>query len=269
MIPRLVDVGANLAHRRFRDDLPAVLGRAEEAGVETIVITGTSVAASRDAVTIASSHLRPALELRATAGIHPHEARTYGPDVDGLLERLAARREVVALGECGLDYDRDFSPRDAQRRAFAAQLDLAISLKKPAFLHERAAHDDFVAIVRPRVDRLVAAMVHCFTGSARELDAYLDMGLHVGITGYLCDARRGAHLGPLLARVPKGKLHVETDAPFLLPRDLARPPTVPGRNEPCLLPHVLAAVARARREDIAETAAHTSAASRAFFGLPG
>jgi len=266
-LPSLVDVGANLAHKRFRDDLPAVLARAEAASVSAIVVTGTSLPASRAALALARAHGSGGLVLRSTAGVHPHEASSFGAETERELARLLAQPEVVAVGECGLDFDRMFSPAEAQVRAFEAQLELAISLKVPVFLHERSAHAAFVEVLRPRVGKLARAMVHCFTGSARELAVYLDLGLHVGFTGFVCDPRRGGHLPTLVREVPRGRLHVETDAPFLLPKDLPSPPRS-GRNEPSLLRHVLAAVARARGEPAADTALHTREASRAFFGLP-
>lgn len=266
----LVDVGANLAHKRFRHDLPAVLARARAAGVEAIVATGTSEAASRRAFELAEAGARerwPVL-LASTAGVHPHEARSFDSGTVAALRALAARPEVVAIGECGLDHDRDFSPRPQQLRAFEAQLELAAELGMPVFLHERAAHEDFVSVLRAIRPRLSRAVVHCFTGTAAELERYLALGLHVGITGFACDPRRGAHLPGLAARVPPGRLLVETDAPFLLPRSEAPPAFVAdGRNEPALLPVVVRALARARGVPPEQLAEETSAAARAFFGL--
>jgi TatD DNase family protein len=262
----LVDVGANLAHRRFREDLGAVLERAHSSGVATIVVTGTSVAASRAAFEVVVSHGSGSVALRSTAGIHPHEARSFGPESERELSRLLARPEVVCVGECGLDYDRMFSTREEQLRAFEAQLDLAISAKKPVFLHEREAYTDFAEVLARKAPHLVGGIVHCFTGDARALDTYLGLGMDIGMTGFLCDERRGTHLRALVKRVPAGRLHVETDAPFLVPRDL-RPLPKDGRNEPRFLPHVLAAVAHARQEPIHVTAKHTREASARLFGL--
>lgn len=262
----LVDIGANLTHKRFRDDLDAVLERATTHGVAAIVVTGTSVAASRAAFELVVSRPRSTVLLRSSAGIHPHDARSFGSDSERELSRLLSLPEVVAVGECGLDYDRMFSPREAQLRAFEAQLDLAIHAKKPVFLHEREAHEDFADVLSRKASALVGGVVHCFTGEARALERYLDLGMHIGFTGYLCDERRGTHLRELVRRVPADRLHVETDAPFLLPRDL-RPAPKDGRNEPRFLPHVLAAVARARSEPVEVTARHTREASAKLFGL--
>lgn len=264
----IVDIGANLGNKAFREDLDGVLARARDAGVEAIVATGTSVPASRLAWEIAEREREPSRSPRlyATAGIHPHHASTYGPDALVALRELCARREVVAVGECGLDFDRNFSPRDAQLACFEAQLGLAAELGMPVFLHERAAHDDFVRIMERWRPRLSRAVVHCFTGTGEALARYRALDLHIGLTGWLCDERRGRHLVPLAASIPEARLMIETDAPYILPRDM-RPRPRSHRNEPAYLPHVLGAVARARGEDAAVLARATTATARAFFAL--
>jgi TatD DNase family protein len=265
----LVDIGANLTNKAFRADVDAVLARAATAGVAAIVVTGTSAQASRMAREIAVEHRAAAAgpKLYATAGVHPHHASTFSRDTLEELRGLLSRPEVVAVGECGLDYNRNFSPQDAQRRAFEAQLELAAELKKPVFLHERDADGDFTAILARWRPKLVGGVVHCFTGDRAALERYLELGMHVGITGWICDERRGTHLKELVRLVPPGKLLVETDAPYILPRDLPRRPR-DGRNEPAFLAHVARAVAASRGESLDELAAHTTAAARALFALP-
>jgi TatD DNase family protein len=171
----------------------------------------------------------------------------------------------VAVGECGLDYFRDFSPRDVQRRAFTQQLEIAATLGKPVFLHQRDAHDDFLAILREH--GVTNGVAHCFTAGERERDAYLELGLHLGITGWINDERRGLPLREAVKGIPADRLMLETDAPYLLPRDL-RPMPKSRRNEPQYLPQVAAAVAAARGESIDAVAAHSTATARRFFGLP-
>ena len=127
---------------------------------------------------------------------------------------------MVAVGECGLDYFRNLSPPDAQRQAFIAQLEIATRVGKPVFLHQRDAHDDFVAILRDFAGTLLGGVAHCFTGGEAELEAYLALGLYIGITGWACDERRGHELRRSVPRIPLDKLLIETDAPYLLPRDL-------------------------------------------------
>jgi TatD DNase family protein len=261
----LIDIGANLGHESFQHDLPAVLARAHAAGVAQLLVTGASRAGSRDAVALARAH--PGV-LFATAGVHPHHAVELTAEGEAELRELHAAPEVVAVGECGLDYFRDFSPRPAQRRAFERQLEIAADNGKPLFLHQRDAHEDFMAALRPFDGRLGTVVVHCFTGTREELHACLDAGYSIGITGWLCDERRGLHLREIVRDIPADRLLVETDAPYLLPRTV-RP--VPGhrRNEPMFLPHIVAELARDRGEDPATTAALTSANARRIFGLPG
>jgi TatD DNase family protein len=265
----LVDIGANLTNKAFRADREAVLARAAEAGVAAILVTGTSAQASRHAREIAIEHPRghrPA--LYATAGIHPHHASTLSGEAIDELRALLARPEVVAAGECGLDYNRNFSPQDAQRRCFEAQLELAADVRKPVFLHERDAFDDFAAILARWRPRLTGGVVHCFTGDRAALQRYLELDLHIGVTGWICDERRGTHLRDLVRLVPCGRLLVETDAPYILPRDLPRRPK-DGRNEPAFVAHVARTVASCRGERFEELAEHTTAAARGLFGLAG
>jgi len=259
----LVDIGANLTHESFRPDFDAVLERARAHGVARIVVTGASAGGSRAAHALASAH--PGF-LFATAGVHPHHAHEYDEDTDVLLRELVADDVVRAVGETGLDYYRDYSPHAAQASAFERQLAIAIDCGKPLFLHQRDAHADFLACMDNVRDRIGRAVVHCFTGERGELVDYLDRGWYIGITGWICDERRGLHLRELAKLVPADRLMIETDAPYLLPRDL-KPKPSHRRNEPMYLAHVCAAVAAARGEDVAVTAATTSAAARAFFGL--
>jgi len=228
----LVDIGVNLAHRRFDADRDEVIARAAAAGVKRLVITGTNLAASRRALELA--RVLPGA-LYSTAGIHPHEARNASPEALAELRALAQQPEVRAVGECGLDFDRDFSPRPRQEEAFEAQLELATALGKPVFLHERAAHARFVSILTRWRPRLTAAVLHCFTGTAAELDACLALDMHIGITGWINDERRGLGLRDVVARIPADRLMIEIDVPFLIPRD-ADPQPRDRRNEPALLP---------------------------------
>jgi TatD DNase family protein len=259
-----IDIGANLTHDSFERDREAVIERARRHGVVQMIVTGASLVDSAAGVELARGHEGA---LFATAGVHPHHAAHFSATDLPQLRRLLAQPLVVAAGECGLDYYRDLSPRDAQLRAFEWQLQLAAESGKPVFLHQRDAHQDFVAVLREHRARLVGGVAHCFTAGAPELEDYLGLELSIGITGWLCDERRGAHLAALLARVPADRLLLETDAPYLLPRDIAPKPKS-RRNEPMYLPHVAAAVAAARGESLEQCAACTSANARRLFGLP-
>lgn len=261
---QLIDIGANLAHDSFDDDREAVLARARRAGVVQLVVTGSSEMASRDAAALAARHEGT---LFATAGVHPHHASEYTDATHAALRTLAREPAVVAIGECGLDYFRDFSPREAQREAFRAQLELAVETALPVFLHQRDAHDDFVEILAPYRDRMPRAVAHCFTGERHMLHDYLELGLHIGITGWICDERRGRHLHEFAHDIPLERLMIETDAPYLLPRSL-RPKPKSRRNEPGYLPEVLRVLAEATGHSEAELADATTRNARSFFALP-
>lgn len=261
----LIDIGVNLAHDSFDADRDAVMQRALAHGVVQMVVTGASEDGTRKAIDLSRAH--PGV-LFATGGVHPHHAADLTAEALPALAALAREPEVVAVGECGLDYFRDFSPRDLQRRAFAWQLELAAQTAKPVFLHQRDAHDDFVAMLREHRTAIAGGVAHCFTAGPAERDAYLELGLHIGITGWICDERRGLHLREVVRGIPAERLMLETDAPYLLPRDL-KPAPKSRRNEPHYLTHVAAAVAAARGESVDTVAHHTTANARRFFGLPG
>ena len=260
----LIDIGANLTHDSFDRDRDEVLQRARDAGVTRMIITGASREHSPKALALAQAH--PG-ELFATAGVHPHHAVEYTEECDAEMRALHAHPEVVAVGETGLDYFRDFSPRPAQRKAFERQLQIAAENGKPLFLHQRDAHADFMAMMKNFDGKLGPAVVHCFTGMREELFDYLDQDWHIGITGWLCDERRGQHLRELVKHIPPNRLMIETDAPYLLPRTV-KPMPKDRRNEPMYLAHIVEELARDRGEDVAATTAATVGTSSAFFRLP-
>ena len=260
-IPHWADIGVNLTDKQFRDDQDEVLERARSAGVTWQLLTGTNVDESRLAMELASQHN----DLFSTAGLHPHSARFYSPALEKELRELLTQKSVKAAGEMGLDFNRDFSPRPDQERAFEAQLALAVEYRLPVFLHERDAHERFAPILKAHRDHLVGAVVHCFTGSRQALFDYLDLDCHIGITGWVSDERRGKPLAELVHNIPDNRLLLETDAPYLLPRDLPEPPPKKRRNEPSLLPWIGKRVATLREQDVASVAQLTSANARALF----
>ncbi len=203
MHPTLVDIGLNLAHDSFDHDRDRVVEAAMAAGVRHMVITGSTLASSRTAIALARSNPQ---RYRATAGIHPHHAHEFHAEDLPALRTLLLEPEVGAAGECGLDYFRNFSPHEDQERVFRQQLELAAELGKPVFLHQRDAHDAFVAILREVRPRLRSGVAHCFTGDERELRDYLDLDLSIGITGWICDERRGHHLCELVRQIPADRL---------------------------------------------------------------
>jgi TatD DNase family protein len=226
-------------------------------------VTGSSEQSNRGAVALAEAH--PDI-LHATAGVHPHHASDYTADSAAQIRQLATDGKVVAIGECGLDYFRDFSPRDAQLFAFQSQLDIAAATNLPVFLHQRDAHDDFVEVLEPMLPKLSRAVAHCFTGEHESLREYLAMDLYIGVTGWICDERRGAHLHDIVSVVPDNRLMIETDAPYLLPRTI-RPKPKTRRNEPMHLIEVLRIVAEARDQSEEHVAEITTRNARKFFNL--
>lgn len=261
--PALVDIGVNLTDSSFDTDRDRVIDAALAEGVAQMVLTGTTVAGSRQARELATA--RPGV-LAATAGVHPHYCKDTPDDTIAQLRELCGFPEVRAVGECGLDFYRDLSPRPLQERWLEAQLALASELDMPVFLHERDACDRFTAILSEWRPRLRAAVVHCFTAGQAALRAYLDLDLHIGITGWICDERRGLHLRELVAQIPADRLMIESDAPYLKPRNI-RPRAKTRRNEPKWLPYTLRAVAEARGESAEAVAVSTTATAREFFRL--
>lgn len=258
-----IDIGSNLTHSSFAGDIEAVMERAASAGVTRQIVTGADLASSRAAAALASGHEGA---LWCTAGVHPHHATEWDAGRRRELEDLLSLPRVVAVGECGLDYFRDFSPRAAQRAAFVAQLEIAAAAAKPVFLHQRDAHRDFSAILEEFRPRLVGGVAHCFTGGPGELEAYLSLDLSIGVTGWVCDDRRATDLRQAVPRIPSERLMIETDAPYLLPRDIEPRPKA-RRNEPAFLPHIAQAVAALRGETPESVAAATTRNAVRFFGL--
>ncbi|SFU85598.1 TatD family hydrolase [Halomonas korlensis] len=258
----LVDIGANLTHASFSRDLESVLSRARAANVTSLILTGTDREHAEQAVALAERY--PG--LYATAGVHPHDASQWDVSLARAMRDLHRKPSVVAVGECGLDFNRNFSTPDEQERAFEAQLGLAVESGKPLFLHERDAGKRLREILRAWRDDISDAVVHCFTADRDTLHGYLDLDLHIGLTGWLCDERRGHHLRELVGDIPLTRLMVETDCPYLLPRNL--PAKLKGRrHEPALLPWIVREIAHWRGMPEAELADATTATASAFFRL--
>ena len=264
----MIDIAVNLPNKRFKEDVEDVLARAGQAGVQQMVLTGTSVDESRAVLDICETYgdQFPAM-LFATCGIHPHDASSFNSQSLDALRKLAQHPQMVAIGEAGLDYNRNLSPAIAQEACFEAQLELAAELQLPLFLHERDAAARQLEIIKSYRDEFTDAVIHCFTGDKKTLFSYLDMDLYIGITGWICDERRGLELQKLAKNIPLQRLMIETDAPYLLPRSI-QPTPRERRNEPAFLPYVLAGVAAAREETEQQLAWATSANAQRFFSLP-
>lgn len=262
----MIDIGVNLLHEQFAADRERVLARAAAAGVTHVVLTGTDLEDSRAAAAYVAGTPRPGPTLSCTAGVHPHHAGEVPEDWLDRLRELAAHPSVRAIGETGLDFNRNFSPAAVQQRVFRAQLEVARDLAMPVFVHDREAGQQVASALRASALPADDVVVHCFTGAAADLERYLDFGCWIGITGWVCDRRRGEGLRALVPRIPLERLLVETDAPFLRPHDA--PPDVHGRrNEPALLVYVVRRLAALYGMDEAALAERTAANARRLFRL--
>ena len=259
----IIDIGANLTHESFSNDFAAVTERARQANISHLIITGSDIKDSAKAIALATENTKL---FSATAGIHPHHADQYSTTSHQELERLLQLDIVKAVGETGLDFFRDISPRDQQIESFLAHLTLAEKFNKPLFLHQRQAHDTFLEILKEHRNSVGDVVVHCFTDTAEALQDYLELDCYIGITGWICDERRGAHLLDCVNSIPLNRLMIETDAPYLMPRNL-RPKPKTRRNEPCNLPVVLEAIASARTESAEELARASTENAIRFFAL--
>lgn len=262
-----IDIGINLTNRQFHNDADDIIQNALDADVVQMILTGTSVKNSEESARIAAAY--PGV-LYSTAGIHPHDAKSFDGQSIAKLKALLQKKHVVSVGECGLDFDRDFSPRDKQEQCYKAQLELAISVQKPLFLHERAAFNRFVAITNEYLPQLPKAVVHCFTGSLQEAKTYLYQGFYLGFTGAISDTNRFAHLKEVVQYVPLDRLLIETDAPFMLPKNVPKTMLTKyheRRNEPAFLPYVAGTIAQFKGVGLEVIAKHSTENAKAFFGL--
>lgn len=259
----MIDVGVNLLNRQFIGDLEDVLARARQTPIAFMVVTSTDLADTAAAIDLAERHD----DLACTAGVHPHAAKDVPSGWLKQLKTLAAAPDVVAIGETGLDFHRNFSPAEVQRRVFLAQIELAAELALPLFVHDRDSEGAVAETLAPFASNLNGVVAHCFTGTRNDLDRYLEAGYYIGITGWVCDSRRGEGLRELVPEIPLDRLLIETDAPFLLPHGATSPTANRRRNEPCLLPWIAAQIARLNDVDVGVIDAATSANAKRLFKI--
>ncbi|GMT10033.1 hypothetical protein PFISCL1PPCAC_1330, partial [Pristionchus fissidentatus] len=280
----LVDIGANLGHPSYKKDLNEVIERSKQAGISKLMITGTCEKISKEAARMAEGH--PGY-LYFTAGVHPHDAKDWREGTEGTMRELLASPQCVAVGECGLDYNRNFSPPEKQREVFEKQLDIACELGRSLFIHEREAHEDMVRFLSERAEKLPAAVIHCFTGTVEEAEKYLSMGLYIGLTGFLWKDKsdNGVQAGLKSGKIPIERLLLETDAPFMYPKvnDKKLPKEVReaiseeaktmhkhasfNRNEPCALPAICEMIAAFSGRKPEEVASITTENAKRIYGL--
>lgn len=263
----MIDIGVNLTNSQLLKNADAILRRAQKAGVTQCIVTGTDIQASSQALQLTTKHAAefPGM-LYSTAGVHPHDASSWSRDTQRHLLDLLQEPSVVAVGETGLDFNRNFSTPDEQIRAFEAQLEIAATVRKPVFLHERQAFAKQEEMLRYHRDDIGDAVVHCFTGTKSELFAYLDLNFYVGITGWVCDERRGKDLADIVNNIPLDRLMVETDAPYLLPRNISPKPKS-RVNEPAFLFWVVEKIAACYGESFDTIKRKTSQNAQRFFRL--
>jgi TatD DNase family protein len=263
----LIDIGVNLTNQRFDKDRREVILRAKTLGVSQLIITGTSVTSSQQALALCHQYEQEFPKtLFTTAGVHPHDADHVSDNYLAEITQLASQPEVKAIGECGLDFNRNFSAPAQQQKVFSEQVALAAKLNMPLFLHQRDAFQPWFSILKPYFNKIPAMVTHCFTGSKDELQQCLAANMYVGITGWLCDERRGQELRDIVSMIPLNRLLIETDAPYLTPRTI-RPKPKSSRNEPSYLAHILNEISELTGIDPDEIACQTSHNARQVFKL--
>lgn len=255
----LIDSHCHIDADRFDADRAAILSRARAAGVRRFVTVGCDDASSRRALGLASTHD----DVYATVGTHPHEAEKASADFDADLESLASHPKTVAIGECGLDYYYDHSPRQVQRDVFARQIALARRVRRPLVIHVRDAWDECLSMLESEGARDAGGVVHCFSGTWEHARRSLDLGFYLSIPGIVTFKNPG-ELPEVVARAPADRLLVETDSPYLAPA-----PHRGKRNEPAFVVEVARRVAELRGEPFEETVVRTGDNARALFGLEG
>lgn len=265
----MIDIGVNLTNSQLINKAQEVLNRARSVGVEHCVITGTDIDSSRQAIQLIEelgSEFHPMLSC--TAGVHPHDAKDWDSQSAANILECAEHPRVVAIGETGLDFNRNYSPQAQQISAFEAQIELAAETGKPLFLHERDAYKKQWEILHSYRDSFNEAVIHCFTGDKESLFSYLDLDMHIGITGWICDPKRGEDLATIVSNIPLDRLMAETDAPFLLPKNI-EPKPESRTNEPMYLPWVLQKIALCYGVEPKIIEASTTEVARRFFKLTG
>lgn len=261
----LIDIGLNLMHTSFNKNREEILEESAKVGVTKFIITGTNVKSSEEAKDYAKQDKFNNI-LFSTSGVHPHDAKTCDENTLDELEKIAKEECVVAIGECGLDYNRNYSEPETQREWFENQIKLAKKLDIPLFLHERDAHEDMVKILEKYPEMSKKSCIHCFTGTKEEAEKYLELGCYIGVTGWVCDERRGQSLQEAVKIIPPERMMIETDAPFLIPRNLPKKPKS-NKNKPEYLPHILKTIAEYKNMNPEELGKAVTQTTKEFFNI--
>ena len=230
----LFDIACNFSSDRFEKDLNEVIKRAQANNVTKFLLVSASL---KDAEKVNKIYQNNKDSCFLTIGAHPHHANEFNSSSPLEMKQLIKEYKPHSVGETGLDFFRNISSYEEQLFAFEEQIQIAIETNLPLFLHQRDAHDDFLKVISKYKNDISKAVVHCFTGTQEELDDYLELGFHIGLTGWICDERRNVDLRKSLKNIPLDKLMIETDCPYLIPRNLNNKPKN-NRNEPAYLPHI-------------------------------
>ena len=235
----LFDIACNFSSDRFDSDLNEVIKRAKDNKVTKFLIVSASLEDTKKVNNIYKDNKDSCF---FTIGVHPHNANEFNFSSSLKMKHLIEEYKPHSVGETGLDFFRNISTYEEQLFAFEQQIQIAVETNLPLFLHQRDAHDDFMKTISKYKNNISKAVVHCFTGTQKELEDYLEMGFHIGLTGWICDERRNVDLRKSLINIPIEKLMIETDCPYLIPRNLKDKPKN-NRNEPSHLPHIAKEIA--------------------------
>jgi len=256
-----IDIACNFTHDSFKDNLDEVLNNAEHAGVDKFVLLCASLD-DIDPIKVIQNNTPEKFFI--SAGIHPHHAtEILEINYDALFNKLKSINPN-AIGETGLDYFRNISPPNIQKKSFGMHIEIAKELNLPLYLHQRDAHSDFIRIIKENISNFPKFVVHCFTGTQAELDEYLELGAYIGLTGWICDAKRNIDLRKSIKNIPIEKMMIETDSPYLIPKNLMLKPKK-NINEPKYLPHIANEICELTGYELEELKSATSNNAIKFF----
>jgi len=257
----IADIACNFTSERFDNDLDEVINQAI---VNNITKFGLVCSRLSDIDKLLEIYNRYSKDMFFTIGVHPHHANEINEEYLKKLKEVINNNNPHAIGETGLDFFRNLSTYEEQIYAFEEQIKIAIDTNKPLFLHQRDSHDDFIKILRKYSSDINKSVVHCFTGTKKQLNDYLELDCYIGVTGWICDAKRNVELRKTIKNIPLERLMIETDCPYLIPKNLEEKPKN-NRNEPTYLNHIADEVATLMKKDINDIREKTYKTSLSFF----
>ena len=260
--PSFIDIGVNLTHDELFNNLDKVINDMIDVNINNAIITSSCIDETYKALEIIDKY--PSI-FYTTIGFHPHNAKEFKESNVSIIKELLNNKYVVAIGECGLDFYREYSTKREQVNCFEHHLSIASETKKPLFLHERDAFNDFYDMLKNHCDNLQNFVVHCFTSNKSNLIKYLDIGAYIGLTGWLTDTNRGFHLKDIIKLIPHDRIMIETDAPYLIPHNINFKHD--GINQPAYLPYVAEAVALSMDLELNYLSTLTIENTKKFFNL--